>query len=122
MENGQDKEFKQINIIEALSLWGCSLGILKAPEVKEGQDRNVSVEDDYREFDVDDAEAVLQSHLERKGPHKKRDVKMTREQKKRKDLAEKPAPQRPRVLCKYYTEGLCHKVISSKSKYRLFIC
>jgi hypothetical protein len=107
-EDREDKEIKQINIMGKILSLGRRLGVIvEADEVASvGMDENIEDGD----FAIEDAEAALRAHLEQSGVHKKRDLKESRKQKHRSELAEKQAPQRPRVLCKYYMEGLCNKV------------
>lgn len=52
----------------------------------------------------DNAETLMQQHVEAAGPKKKKP-----KPDRRKDLAAAPAPPKPRTVCKYYMEGLCTK-------------
>lgn len=120
-EDREIKDIKQINIIGSMLSLGRRLGVIVATDETVSREQEHTVDEEEEDgFEIEDAEAALRAHLDQKSVHKRRDTKESQKQKYRSELAEKPAPQRPRVLCKYYMEGLCNKVFKIYHNYYEF--
>ncbi len=104
----------QVDLVDALKRFGASLSVLQPTDddvemVEEGEEMEVNAEP-VLEIPEDAELAMRQMYtydLKEGGNKKKRQKKNLAQ--RRKELAEKPAPPKPRVVCKYFMDGVCSK-------------